>query len=364
MIRVYACYTPNDTNYAPPPCVTGPATRLNVLQQSGAPAIVTSPRSVLIRTAETANFSVTVSGQPAPTLRWQTRPANSTGAWTDLDVGTGPTTANYTTAPLLPSDNGQQFRVVATNAVGTAASTPVTASVSDLDVAPSITTQPASLSVTAGGDAVFAIDAYGTEALSYQWRANGVNIAGANSSILRLTGVTNANAGAYTVSVTNNAGNAVSAAATLTVTTSTPAVIAPSIVAQPVALAVNAGQSASFAVGVSGTGPLAFQWRRDGVNIAGATTAVLSFGSVSLPNAGAYSVVISNAAGAIVSNNVTLDVTLVNVSAEPTITSQPTTLIVPAGGSAFSPSVRPAPARSPINGRSTVPRSPARRHPC
>ncbi len=173
---------------------------------------------MLIRTAETANFSVTVSGQPAPTLRWQTRPANSTGEWTDVTVGKGATTASYTTAPRVPSDNGEQYRVVATNAVGSTASTPVTVSVSDLDVAPSITTQPASLNVTSGNDAVFAVVAYGTEALSYQWRFNGTNIAGANSPVLRLTGVTSANAGNYAVTVTNNAGNAASNTAVLSVT--------------------------------------------------------------------------------------------------------------------------------------------------
>ncbi len=331
LLRVHACYTP------PPPhaptCTVGQNIQVNVLQVGGPPQVLESPRPSLVRTGQTANLAATAAGQPAPTLQWQTRPANSSGAWNNVTTGTGSTSPNYTTAALAPGDNGTQFRVVATNALGSAASGVATVSVSNVDVAPSITTQPASLIVAAGGDAVFAIDAYGTEALSYQWRANGVDIAGANSPVLRLGGVTNANAGAYTVSVTNSAGNSVSAAATLTVTTSTPAVVAPAIVAQPVALTVNAGQSASFAVGVSGTGPLSFQWRRDGVNIAGATTAVLSFNSVGLPNAGAYSVVISNAAGAIVSNNVTLDVTLVNVSAEPTITSQPATLIVPAGGS-------------------------------
>ena len=71
-----------------------------------------------------------------------------------------------------------QYRVVATNAVGSAASAPVTVSVSDLDVAPSITTQPASLSVTSGNDAVFAVDARGTEALSYQWYRNGARTRG------------------------------------------------------------------------------------------------------------------------------------------------------------------------------------------
>ena len=69
-------------------------------------------------------------------------------------------------------------------------STAVTVSVSDLDVAPSITTQPASLSVASGSDAVFAVDARGTEALSYQWYRNGIALAGANSPVLRLTGVT------------------------------------------------------------------------------------------------------------------------------------------------------------------------------
>jgi hypothetical protein len=332
LIRVHACYMP-PAPAAAAPCATGPATRLNVIQESDLPRIVTSPRSVLIRTGETADFWTTASGQPAPTLRWQTRVANSTGEWIDVDVGTGVITPNYTTPPLALSENGRQYRVVATNAVGMAASAPVTVSVSDLDVAPSITTQPGSLSVVAGGDAVFAIDAFGTEALSYQWLANGVAIAGANSPILRLTGVDSTDAGAYTVSVTNNAGNVVSAAATLTVTAGTPAVVAPTIVTQPVALAVNAGQSASFAVGVSGPGPLAFQWRRDGMNISGATSAVLTFANVALPNAGMYSVVVSNAAGAIVSSNVLLEVTLVSVAAEPTITSQPATLIVPAGGS-------------------------------
>jgi hypothetical protein len=107
--------------------------------------------------------------------------------------------------------------VVATNAVGTASSTAVTVSVSDLDVAPSIATQPASLGVASGSDAVFAVDARGTEALSYQWYRNGVALAGANSPVLRLTGVTLLNAGSFSVRVSNAAGNADSSAATLNV---------------------------------------------------------------------------------------------------------------------------------------------------
>jgi Tol biopolymer transport system component len=334
LMRVHACYAPPGSTAAPV-CITSAATRLNVLQHSALPAIAEQPRSVLVRSAETANFSVTVSGQPAPALQWQMRPANSTGDWSDVGVGTGATTANYTTPPHVPTDNGVQYRVVATNALGSAASIPVTVSVSDLDVAPSFTTQPASLSVATGGDAVFAAVVHGTEALSYQWRFNGVNIDGANSAILRLTGVTDANAGNYSLFVSNSAGNAASNAATLQVTAGTPASVAPSIVTQPASVVANVGNTATFAVGVDGTGPLSFQWRRDGASIPGANSASLTFNSVALPNAGTYSVMVSNSAGAVVSSNVTLDVHPAVGVISPSITSQPSTVIVPSGGSAM-----------------------------
>lgn len=333
LIRTHACYTPRAPTAAPP-CVTGAATRINVLQQSALPAIVEQPRSVLIRNSETANFSVTASGQPAPTLQWQTRPANSTGEWVDVTVGAGATNANYTTAPRALADNGEQYRVIATNALGSVTSSPVTLSVSDRDVAPSITTQPASLSVTAGGDAVFAIDAYGTEALSYQWRFNGSVIAGENSPVLRLTGVTNASAGSYAVTVANNSGSVTSSAAVLSVTAGTPAVVAPSIVTQPASLSVNVGNTATFAVGVDGSGPFSFQWRRGGVDISGATSASMTFSSVATTLAGSYSVVVSNGAGSVTSSAATLDVLPAVAVLPPSITSQPSTVIVPEGGSA------------------------------
>ena len=332
LIRAHACYTPPAPT-APPPCVTGPVTRINVLQQSSLPVIVTGPRSMLVRTLEQANFSASATGLPAPTLQWQRHPANSTGEWTNVADGLGATTANYTTQPLMLDDNGTQYRVVATNSLGSAASAPVTVSVSDDVVAPSITTQPANLSVVSGGDAIFAIDAYGTEALSYQWHFNGNDIAGANSPVLRLSAVSGANVGSYTVSVSNSAGEEISNAASLTVTNGAPPVTVPSIVTQPAHLSVNVGSTAAFAVGVSGTGPFGFQWRRDGANITGATSAVLTLSSVALPNAGAYSVVVSNSAGAIVSSNAVLDVTTSGAPTPPSITTQPASLILPVGGS-------------------------------
>ena len=192
--------------------------------------------------------------------------------------------------------------------MGSVQSAGVTVSVSDLDVAPTIATQPASLNVTSGSDAVFAVDARGTEALSYQWHRNGVALAGANSPVLRLPAVTGANAGSYSVAVSNGAGNATSNSAILTVSAGAPTAVAPSIVTQPAGLTANVGSTATLAVGVDGTGPFSFQWRRDGANITGATSAVLTFPAVALPNAGTFSVVVTNSAGSVTSSNAMLDV--------------------------------------------------------
>ena len=139
---------------------------------------------MLVRTGQTAALSVTTSGPAAPTLQWQSRAANSNDAGAMSPPV--PTPRPLTTSPrqLMPGDNGTQYRMVATNPVGIAASSAVTVSVSDLDVAPTIATQPANLSVPSGGDAIFAIDARGTEALSYQWFPTGVAMAGANSPVL------------------------------------------------------------------------------------------------------------------------------------------------------------------------------------
>lgn len=329
LIRVRACYTPPDV--PAPPCVTGAATRINVLQQSALPSIVGAPRSVLVRTGQTASLSATAGGAPVPTLQWQTRAANDNGAWADVAGATG---GSHTTDALALADNGRQYRVVASNALGNAASAGVTVSVSDLDVAPTISTQPASLSVASGSDAAFAIAARGTEALSYQWRFNGIAISGANSPVLRLAAVNAGQAGAYSVAVTNAAGSAISDTAALTVSAGTPGAVAPTIVTQPVSVLVNAGNTATFAVGASGSGALNYQWLRNGLPITGATAAFYSIAQAAVGDAATYAVQVSNGVGpGVTSFNVVLTV---NQSAQPAAVAigvQPAPQVQTPGGS-------------------------------
>src|SRR5260370_2259892 len=63
-------------------------------------------------------------------------------------------------------------------------------------VAPSITTQPASQSVTAGQTASFSVAAMGTTPLNYQWQKNSVAISGATSSSYTTPATTSSDNGA------------------------------------------------------------------------------------------------------------------------------------------------------------------------
>ncbi len=82
---------------------------------------------------------------------------------------------------------------------------------------PLITGQPASLNLGVGSTATFTVAASGAGPLSYQWRFNGANIAGATDATLVVPSITAANQGLYTVLVSNGAGATLSAAASLTV---------------------------------------------------------------------------------------------------------------------------------------------------
>jgi hypothetical protein len=89
-------------------------------------------------------------------------------------------------------------------------------------VAPTITTQPASQTVTAGQVATFSVTATGTAPLSYQWSKNGAVMSGATSSSYSTPATTSSDNGAlFTVLVSNTAGSVTSNAATLTVTPAT-----------------------------------------------------------------------------------------------------------------------------------------------
>lgn len=100
---------------------------------------------------------------------------------------------------------------------------------------------------------------------------------------------------------------------------STPATAAPAIVHPPGDLTVAAGAPATLQVGASGGG-LRYAWTFNGAQLAGATTAALTFAAVAPAQAGRYAVTVTNARGTVTSRTATLAVTtavpgeLVNLS--------------------------------------------------
>ncbi len=106
-----------------------------------------------------------------------------------------------------------------------------------------------------------------------------------------------------------------------------PAAVAPTITAQPAALAVTEGDGATFSVNASGSAPLSYQWKRGGADIAGATASTYTLAAATLAdNGAAFSVSVSNSAGSVTSSAAALTV---NARLVPvTITAAPQSLTV------------------------------------
>lgn len=246
----------------------------------------------------------------------------SSGAFTNLPAGfvadatTGPSLATAVAAvsvvlPAAAENQPQvQVRIMTTNAAGNDEwvgidDILVTSTGGGGAIAPIVTTSPTSQTVTAGAIVQFTGAASGTPPVGYQWRKNTVPlsnvpgvISGATSPMLTLTGVTTADSGSYDFIASNAGGDATSLSATLVVNA---AGVPPSITTPPTEQTVQQGGPASFSVGVSGTAPFAYQWRRNGSPlsdvpsvISGTNGPILSINAVTSADAGSYDVVVSN----------------------------------------------------------------------
>lgn len=100
-----------------------------------------------------------------------------------------------------------------------------------------------------------------------------------------------------------------SSSVAITVASSTTTNQAPAITSQPVNTTVTAGQTATFNVTATGTAPLSYQWKKNGVAISGANSASYTTPVTVIADNGAlYSVVVSNSVNSVTSNSATLTV--------------------------------------------------------
>jgi hypothetical protein len=103
-----------------------------------------------------------------------------------------------------------------------------------------------------------------------------------------------------------------------------PAIVSPSLIAQPQSESVLNGASAEFSTGVNGSGPFTYQWyfQAGGVGafvaISGATNASYGFSQAGNGNWGNYYVIVSNSA----SNSVQSTTVSLSLAAAPHFTSE------------------------------------------
>src|SRR5207248_1411137 len=126
---------------------------------------------------------------------------------------------------------------------------------------------------------------------TYQWKFNGVAIAGATMATLQLNNVQSSQAGGYKVDIQNAAGTVTSTTATLDV------YLAPTITTQPLDRTLNQGQSTNLTVVATGNPAPAYQWWFNNALLPTGTNATLSLASAQDSQSGNYWVVVSNIAG-------------------------------------------------------------------
>ena len=302
-----------------------------------APSITIQPNNTTVAEGATASFTVTASGSNLK-YQWQYR-RNSSASWTNCtDASATTKTFNVKGRASL---NGYQYHCIVSNVAGSAESDAVTLTVNSSAVSkPVITEQPTNFSAAVGAKGSVTVTATGSN-LKYQWQyrrnssAPWTNCtdASAKTKTFTVTGRASLNGYQYHCVISNAGGSVTSNTVTLTVTGGS---VKPSITTQPNSVTVAEGAQASFTVTATGTG-LSYQWQyrknssaawTNCTDASGKTKTFNVKGRASL-NGYQYHCVVSNTAGSVTTNAVTL-----TVVKKPTITTQPSSVIAADGTTA------------------------------
>lgn len=292
--------------------------------------IVAQPTNVTVTAPNAAAFSLTATGRPP--LRYQ---------WYRLGtVIPGATNSTYVLSPTKASDSGVWFQATVTNECGMDCSAMVRLTVNTCPCTPPrIVEQPRNVSVTSPYAAAFSVTATSSVPVFYQWYQYQTPIAGATNTLYVLypTRATN-NGTQFSVVVSNAYGMVTSAVVTLTVIT--PPCTPPQFTV-PLTATVISSNTIMLSFTATGSPPLSYQWRRNGMPLWGATNSSYLLNTTTPTDTGAqFSVVVSNACGM-----VTNSVIMPSVNTLPQITTQPTNVTV----------LEPAPASFSVTATGSAP---------
>ncbi len=183
-----------------------PATAtMNVTVSAGPNAMVVSPYEVQVPGGQAVSFHVSAWDQLG-------NPISVSPVWSASRGGSIDNSGLFSAATA-----GGPYAITAVAGTLSATGFVWVTSTTTNAIPPTIITQPLSQCVAAGSNVTFSVVATGTPPLICQWRLNGANIAGATTASYTRTNAQSADAGSYTVVVTNGAGTVTSSAAVLTV---------------------------------------------------------------------------------------------------------------------------------------------------
>lgn len=274
-----------------------------------APAIDESAEDVVVCEGEAASFSASASGNPVPTVQWESR-GEDDEEWTPIE---GATLKEYSFTPTS-KDDGRLFRAVFTNRCGTE----TTEAELIFFTPPSIDKQPGSISrACEGNEFELFIDASGTD-LEYQWLKDGEEVEDANDASLFFEEISQEDEGVYELVISNDCESVTSEEVEIVV--DEPLFIDE----EPEDQTVCRGETAEFFVEAGGAG-LRIQWQafdeeeEDWFDLEGQTDAALTFNPAQPADEGSYRARVS---GSCETDLFSEEVTLV-VNIPPAINDQP-----------------------------------------
>lgn len=277
----------------------------NITANCVAPQITQQPVAGSACSGGSFSFTVVATGS-SPTYQWKRNTVNISGA-------TSPT---YTINSASSGDAGS-YTCVVTNGCGVQTTNPVDLTFGQII----ITVQPTPFTtVCPGASVVYNVVSSG--ASNFQWQHDGEDMPGETDSTLTINPVTDLDAGGYSCTVTSPCQTRTSNTANLTVR------VAAAVTSQPSPLSVCAGSPAMFTFTSVGAGRT-YQWRKDGVNISGATTASYSIAVTTPADTGSYDCVVTGTCG----SDTTAPAAL-SVCDDVSITADPSGVLACSGGSA------------------------------
>lgn len=273
-----------------------PANARSTLQVNpAAPRVFGNPYSQAVVAGHAVSFTASATGSPVATVQWQVSTDHGT-TFTNISGATHTTLTFATSA----TQNGNQYRAVFKNPLGTATTA---AAVLTVETLPVVNTSPVSRTAISGHSVTFTANATGNPAPTVQWQVSTdggktfTNLSGATHTTLTFTAASTQIGNRYRAVFTNAAGTTNSASALLTVQ------FVPTVTVNPVSQTVTAGTVVTFTAAATGNPTPTVQWQvsTDGgktfSNISGATTTTLTLTAVKSHSGYYYRALFKNSIG-------------------------------------------------------------------